>query len=460
MATYPKVVFETVTFEKTQIKSAQLVEEFNPISVTVPACTLTLEVYIADPSGNGFTIIDPGGLYSVFEYRAPLMLYEVIDGVNTFIGRYYLDTWKNLSDNILELVCMDELGLLDTLTYRGGMYTSATPVSTIVADIFSGITLEYTLDPDLGDVELIGWIPIGSYREAIQQVMFAAGGYVLAARQQGIIKFGIATSRGIVTRGLHPGISGYSGDPKSAVTTRAGGRLYQQRFRESQWEGVESATPISNAQQTAPAVKLRTQVTKVDVSMHDITAGDAERRLFYGSLEVGTYEIQFSQPMHSLSIIGGSIVSSGANYALISVDPAATVTLEGKVYNDTITNDYYPKTAPPEKENIITVPEGSLINSSNGLDTAQRIYEYYQNRHTHETKLIQPEVYIGKEVVIDSLYGRQIQGFIEKMTLDLTGGMVGKTTIVGNPVDDPVNHLRTLDIYTPSAVLDKPTLGQ
>jgi hypothetical protein len=86
------------------------------------------------------------------------------------------------------------------------------------------------------------------------------------------------------------------------------------------------------------------------------------------------------------------------------------------------------------KENIIQIPDVSMVNSSNGQAIAQRVYDYYQIRHVQEVKLIRPTSYIGAEVKIATLYNREIQGFIEKMTIDLAGGFHGQTTIVGDPV--------------------------
>jgi len=81
---------------------------------------------------------------------------------------------------------MDEIGLIDSLTYKGGIWMTATSVGTLLQEIFRGLDTQYECDPDLAAVELRGWIPICTYREAIQQVAFAAGAYVLAARQGGI----------------------------------------------------------------------------------------------------------------------------------------------------------------------------------------------------------------------------------------------------------------------------------
>jgi hypothetical protein len=424
MATYPIVTFATTTFQKEDIRSASVTEEFSPLSITVPVSQLELELFSED---NTFSIINPSGDFALLQHRTPLSLVENVDGAGVFIGKYYLDTWENLTDNLIKLNCMDEIGLLGTLNYRGGLWETPITAGALLTEIFADLTVGYEVDPDLALVTLTGWIPICTYREALQQIMFAAGGYILAARQNGFIKFGRADASGAVTRGIRTGV------PRTGQS-----RVYQKRWRVSQWSGVMPVYTIPDSEQAVTRkVNLRTQVTGVEISMHDISKSTARKQLFSGTLDAGTYEIQFSQPMWDLTITAGTtIYTSGANYAILTVAADATsVTLEGAVYNDSVTS-YRVDMANPDgvKENIIQIPDGSMVNSSNGQAIAQRVYDYYQIRHVQEVKLIRPTSYIGAEVKIATLYNREIQGFIEKMTIDLAGGFHGQTTIVGDPV--------------------------
>lgn len=426
MVTYPEITFSTVVFSPDQIRSVEVIEEFHPLSITVPINQLVVELFDPDPETSGFSIIDPSGAYELLEYRTPLTVVEYVDGEPKFIGRYYVDTWENVTENIIKIVCMDEIGLLDTTTYRGGIWLgSGVTVNTLIEDIFSDLSINYEMDPDLGEVVLYGWIPISTHREAIQQIMFAAGGYVLSARQNGYLKFGRIDAVGATTRGVRSGV------PNSGQS-----RLWKKRFRQSQWEGVIPVIPITASEQSVTRkVNLRTRVTGVEVTQHDISPGTASRTLFDGLLGVGTWEIRFSQPMHTLTITGAVIYESGANYAILTVSTAQNVLLEGKVYIDTTSKIGHYTTDPGAvKENIITINEGSLVNSNNGATIAERVFNYYQTRHVQELKLIRPYVYIGTKVELESLYGRYLEGFVEKMTLDLTGGFIGKTTVIGDPM--------------------------
>lgn len=426
MSTYAKVVFASTVFEKDMIRSASLTEEFQPLSLTVPVGQLDLELFSED---SDFSIIDPSGDFSLLQHRQPMVVIEVIDGVEKFIGRYYLDGWENLTDNLIKLTCMDEIGLLDSMTYRGGLWLEPITMGELLSQMFSGMDINYDIDPDLEVAPLTGWIPICTYREALQQICFAAGSYILCARQNGVIKFGRIDAIGAVTRGIQCGV------PHTGQT-----RVWKKRFRQSQWGGVTPVYDIPSSQQSVDQkINLRAQVTGVEVSMHDITLGDAKRKLFEGWLEPGFKEIRFNQPMHSLSITGNAILLetpySSANYAGILALGSGDVLLEGLVYNDSVTKyGVYLDTEEDVKDNILTISEASLINSANGPEIAQRVFDYYQRRHVQDVKIIQPSAYIGSEVLADTLYGRKIAGVIEKMTIDLTGGFVGRTNIIGSPV--------------------------
>jgi hypothetical protein len=417
--TYPIVQFGDVEFSDTDIREANLVEEFNPLCITLPISKLDLLLYSEDAN---FSILNPSGDYADLVHRQPMMVYEMNDGEQVVIGKYYLDDWENVSDTLIRFSCIDEMGILDGLTYKGGIWLTATTMGELIDEIFSELDTEYELDPNLEDEEITGWIPICSYREALQQVAFACGAYVLCSRQNGFVKIGPSDLFGVVTQGVRSGVS-HAGQS----------RIFQKRWRPSQWEGVGATVEIPESDQgMGTKINLRTQVTGVEVSMHDIVEGTGSKVLFEETLAEGEHEIQFSQPMHDLSITGATITESGANYAIVDVASEGTVTLTGQVYIDTVTiAGVYMSLDSDVKTNILKITDASLVNSSNGATIAQSIYDYYQERFVIKPKLYAPSVNPGGSVLVDTLYSRQISGIIEKMEVDLAGGFIAKTTIVG-----------------------------
>lgn len=423
--TYPRILFNdgAVEFSDSDIREASIVEEFSPYSITVPINKLEVTLYSEDAN---FSILNPSGDYALLKYRAPMAVYEVVEGSEQFIGQYYLEGWENISDTLIKLECIDDLGVLDGLTYFGGIWLEGITAGELLEDLFLEIDTEYDIDPGVADTELSGWIPVCSYREALQQIAFACGAYVLCARQ-GRIKIGVITgSAGVLTRGIRSGVAG-AGQSK----------VWQRRWRQSQWEGVEPIYEITEADQGIDtSVDLRPLVTGVVVSMHDIVVGTGEKTLFEGTLTDGNHTIIFSQPMHSLSVTGATISESGANYAILNVASEGEVELTGLVYVDTVTEyGVYMSGLSGVKENVVKITDASLVNSTNGETIAQAIYDYYQRRHRLKTKLFMPDVIPGSEVLVETLYDSEISGVVEKMDVDLSSGFVAQTEIIGELED-------------------------
>ncbi len=454
MPTYPKIIFGDVVIERDAIQSATVTEEFSPLSITLPIGRLDVQLYSDD---TDFAIVNPSGKFASLVHRQPVAVYEMVDSRQVYIGQYYLEDWDNPSDNVIKLSFMDEIGLIDGLTYKGGIWLTPITVGDLLKEIFTGLGTQYECDPDLAAVELTGWIPICTYREAIQQVAFAAGAYVLAARQQGYIKFGKLEPAISKKRGLSCGVPAvgrsraylnrwrqtewYTFASSNAVTrgimcgVPAVGqtRVYKKRWRESQWDKLEPVITIPASEQgITRGLGLRPQVTGVEVTFHDIVAGSGENNLYEGELAAGVREITFGQPMHTLSVTGATITKSGANYATLLVESTGAVSLSGKVYEDTETvHGIYMSLPVSVKENILKVTDATLVNSTNGAMLAKRIYDYYQQRYVQNLKLFSPTIKPGGSVILDTLYGRSLKGVVEKMNCDLSGGFIVQTEVVG-----------------------------
>jgi hypothetical protein len=175
-------------------------------------------------------------------------------------------------------------------------------------------------------------------------------------------------------------------------------------------------------------------VTGVEVIGHDIVAGDGTLELLNQAMVVGTHEIHFSQPVHTLSITGGTITESGANYAVINVATAGTVVLAGLVYvvTDTLYGEYLPPSS-SRKDNIVKITDATLVTSGNGATICLAVFDYYQQRYRQNFKMFAPgsSARVGATVNLETLYSNYLYGVIEKMTTNLTGGAVADTEVVG-----------------------------
>jgi hypothetical protein len=317
-----------------------------------------------------------------------LTAYIFLDGVKKNMGTFYLEDWLNDNDSTITMKAIDLIGVIDGTTFKGGIYSNAS-VESIVNQIMLSANAEYDLDESLGSLTLSGYIPICTHREALQQVAFAIGAIVDCSRSD-----------------------------KIAIRTVS---------------MVNSGTVSYNRKVYGHKVKLKPLITGVEVISHLYVASNVTISLFEGTLGIGTHEILFNEPAHSLSVTGGSIISSGANHAVLNVTIAGNVVLQGKRYNDNTRTFgvYNPSIPAGEKINIVSVKKCTLISNSNASSLAQKIYDYYQLRHQDEGMILLIDEKSGDLITLDSLYNQQIEGYIEKLDIDLTGGFIADMTITG-----------------------------
>lgn len=93
------------------------------------------------------------------------------------LGQFYLTSWGSPTTYTAEFKGNDLLYKLNDMYYFSKMYTNAT-VQTIVDDLLStySSSIDYVVADNIKDVQLTGYIPVISYREALQHITFASCG--------------------------------------------------------------------------------------------------------------------------------------------------------------------------------------------------------------------------------------------------------------------------------------------
>ena len=376
---------EIKTFSPDEIISANVREAVNPLSAELVINTLGFRVHSNDAR---FNIMQPTGVYRLLQQLQPLKVWLNAGNSQKPMGVYYLEEWENDTENTVKISAVDALGILDKTSFKGGMYSGVT-VSTLVGMIALSGGVDYELEPALADITLSGWLAICTHREALQQVAFAIGA-VVSCSHSGVIN------------------------------------IYR--------PATEVATTISYERKLlGHKITLKPLVTGVEIIAHNYSAGTEAVELFKGALTLGQHEILFKEPAHSLTVTGATIASSGTNYAIVSVTVAGEITINGKRYNDSmqLIGVYMPDLPAAEKQNILKIEEATLINTANALAVAQRIYDYYQIRYSDEGNVLLVDEKAGDMVKLDSLYNQSIEGRIESLDINLTGGFVGKAVITG-----------------------------
>jgi hypothetical protein len=402
MSTTVTVSFGSVTFTGAQIKSARMVEEINPIATELPINTLELTLFSAE---GDFSIINPSGFYANLQYKQPLDVYEDFGAGNVYMGRFYLDKWESISESLATFQAFDAMGLLDSQTYYGHLMPNFIQQSdTLIDDIESQTGLTINLDASLNNLWMNGWIPVCTFREALQLICFTLGAYATCARSNEI---------NIIPMEL-----------ASELTT------YDHTIDNSM-KGL------------GQPVALLPLVTGVEIASHLYTSNGVAEQVFDATLAAGDHRIVFDGPKwHVITVTGATEITSLVNYADINVAAAGTVTISATPYMDTtktfsVNNSALPAGTPL---NIVKISDATLVSHGPGVDidpqdVAQRVYNYYQQRYLQKAKFYGLQVAPGDSVLIES-QGAWVAGIIERMETNLTGGFVSQVEIVGVIVYD------------------------
>lgn len=149
-------------FNTTELKAVKAIHEIDLISSTVPINVLDANIHSKDEVDY------------IFQKKQPVEAFEN----GNLIGVYYIDKGERTGRLDLSFSCKDAIGLLDLVTYGGGLWLTDTPLTTILKDVF-GDVYEFDIDPAYKDSKLRGFIePDKKQREALQHIAFALGAVV------------------------------------------------------------------------------------------------------------------------------------------------------------------------------------------------------------------------------------------------------------------------------------------
>lgn len=149
-------------FTTTELKSVKAIHEVDLISSTVPINVLDASIRSTDEVNY------------IFQRKQPV---EATDN-GELIGVYYIEKGERTGRLDFDISCKDAIGLLDLVTYGGGLWLADTALTTILNDVFGG-AYEFDIAPVYSNSTLRGFIePNIKQREALQHIAFALGAVV------------------------------------------------------------------------------------------------------------------------------------------------------------------------------------------------------------------------------------------------------------------------------------------
>ena len=293
----------------------------------------------------------------VFTENAPLQYYRE----NILRSTYYVQSIKRIGGDKYTISADSAMGLLMKRLHVGGIYTGQA-VKEVVNEICGNIPI--LVKTVFADTKLYGWLPYckppkSSARNNLAQVLYAIGA-ALTTDNNGVLR----------VEPLWDGTSSSIGET----------RLY--------FDGsVETEKPIS----------------AVTVTEHQYIAGTDEKELFSGTSQQGDI-ITFSEPMHSLTATGFTILESGANYAKIS---SGSGSLKGKTYihNTRLVTQTVTENA---AENVRSVTDATLVSLVNSSAVAKRLADYYKCRETITNGIVSGQEKPGHVVSVYHPYDKKM----------------------------------------------------
>lgn len=293
----------------------------------------------------------------VFTENAPLQYYRE----NLLRSTYYVQSIKRIGGDKYTISADSAMGLLMKRLHVGGIYTGQT-VKEVVNEICGNIPI--LVKTVFADTKLYGWLPYckppkSSARNNLAQVLYAIG---------------------------------------AALTTDNNGVLRVEPL----WDGVSSS--IGEARMHFDgSVETEKPISAVTVTEHQYIAGTDEKELFSGTSQQGDI-ITFSEPMHSLTATGFTILESGANYAKIS---SGSGSLKGKTYihNTRLVTQTVTENA---AENVKSVTDATLVSLVNSSAVAKRLADYYKCRETITNGIVSGQEKPGHVVSVYHPYDKKM----------------------------------------------------
>ncbi len=382
-----------------------------------------------------FSPFSDGAYYQAMAAGLVVDVSERIDGVEQIVGRFYTEEWNCPREGELEIICSDLLGMMDNKNYLGNFFENPTRVDAIIADIMAYIGIDYTLDATVASKLLKGYIPGNiTLREALQQVLFAAGAY--------------ASTAGSYTLSIKPSVIPVA-------------------------DSTGDVTITDDEKTDSQKLKLNQKITGVSVMSHDYFKSEGVvEEIFSAYLEPGDYLVVYPKPYWHVQAEGvgdslvylantnGDVIVSpdsgaypnctiyttfgefefGANHVYLHVpNPGGQTLVLGKPWHEsTQLFEWKSEDADNARANVWKIDDAMLVSSirtsteETAVEVLARVVAYVNLRYQQEITLFPcTDVGLGKIAVVDSLWGKDIVGIVEKMTSDLSGGYLIGTEIIG-----------------------------
>ncbi len=407
---------EIRVFTQGDIIDATLIESVPVTATELPVSTFEFRIHTTEEEFSMFG----GSYFESLSRRAPIYLYETLQGVEMFLGKFYLDEWENIDENTFSFKAVDLVGALDKLDFDGRFYETPVSLSSVVDELFSSRGFIIQIDTTLSSNTISGWIPPSTLREALQKVLFASRATIYTTRVQVPIIKPVRVPQGLFDYRVPP----------------------SQKLKDQK---VTYSAPVSS----------------IELISHNYTKGTELVTIFDEDLPAGSHKIVFNEPYYELVVDGvgyipyvittedeeyflatedenyffeiGGEYQFGPNCIYFEMANSGHVTISGYQWVDSKRAFLYSEPILQEEEmNSIKVDNVQLVNLSNAGAILDTMKETGKLLYQQEVTFL-PEVGVkaGDHIINSAFSGAKFLGQVIQLETELTKGFLLKAKLSG-----------------------------
>lgn len=400
-----------IVWDKDMIQTAKVQEDIDVTSATLSINEA--DISIVDIN-NDFDAENENGAWKSVQKTQEVILSEYLDGKIIPMGAFFIDDFS-FAKNIAKFKLIDAIGLLDKYTFYEGQIYNNVRAEVILNAIFAtaGIT-KYTIDKEVGNTLLSGYLAIQTCRKALQQVCFACGAVADDSRSDTI-------------------------------------KVYKpDRY-------VKSTVGTDRKFNGNTKVSLEKYISGVNIEIKNYVLEEKTSDIYKKTLPAGDTKITLSSPYlpSSITASAGTLKEVKTNYLIINMPDAGQCQIKGIKYANTAFS--YEKSVDKieagEAENIKKYSGCTIYNADILPDIAAYLLDYHALRKKVGMKYLVDLEQVGNWANINSIDGKTSTTLIKSQTLDLTGGFIATATCMGYSIVVTEDVFAGTELYTGGDVL-------
>lgn len=395
-----------IVWDKDMIQTAKVQEDIDVTSATLSINEA--DISIVDMN-NDFDAENENGAWKSVQKTQEVTLSEFKNGNMISMGAFFINDFS-FSKNIAKFKLIDVVGLLDKYTFYDGQVYNNVRAEVILNVIFATAGIKkYTIDEEVGNILLSGYLAIQTCRKALQQVCFACGAVADDSRSDTI-------------------------------------KVYKpDRY-------VKSTVGTDRKFNGNTKVSLEKYISGVNIEMKNYALEEKTSDIYKKTLPAGDTKITFSSPYlpSSITASAGTLKEVKTNYLIINMPDAGQCQITGIKYANT-TFSYeksVDKIESGETENIKKYSGCTIYNADLLPDIADYLLSYHDLRKKVGMKYLVDLEQVGNWANINSIGGKTSTTLIESQTLDLSGGFIATATCRGYSMVITEDVFAGTELYT------------